>query len=55
MCGSPIQRIVHADRETNYCVTCQTGGKLLRDRALSQLLKADWPENLEELDALKRR
>lgn len=53
-CGAPIQRIVHADRETNYCAPCQTGGKLLRDRALSQLLKSDWPENLEELAALKR-
>ncbi len=55
VCASPIQRIVYASRETNYCATCQTGGKLLRDRALSQLLKGDWPRNLEELEALKRR
>lgn len=54
VCASPIQRIVFADRETNYCATCQTDGKLLRDRALSQLLKKDWPENLEELAAMKR-
>jgi formamidopyrimidine-DNA glycosylase len=42
-CGSPIQRIVYAQNETNYCATCQTGGKLLRDRALSRLLGDDWP------------
>lgn len=54
VCGSPVQRIVHDERETNYCPTCQTGGRLLRDRALSQLLKSDWPETLEELAALKR-
>lgn len=52
--ASPIQRILFADRETNDCATCQTDGKLLRDRALSQLLKKDWPENLEELAAMKR-
>jgi formamidopyrimidine-DNA glycosylase len=46
---------VYATRETNYCATCQTDGKLLRDRALSQLLKKDWPANLDELEALKRR
>ena len=50
VCGSPIQRIKYADRETNYCATCQTGGKLLADRALSQLLKKDWPRSLEELE-----
>jgi formamidopyrimidine-DNA glycosylase len=50
VCGSPIQRIVHADNESNYCATCQTGGRLLADRALSRLLKADWPRTLEELD-----
>jgi formamidopyrimidine-DNA glycosylase len=55
VCGSPVQRIVYATRETNYCATCQTDGKLLRDRALSQLLKKDWPANLDELEALKRR
>jgi formamidopyrimidine-DNA glycosylase len=49
-CGSPIQRIVFADNETNYCATCQTGGRLLADRAFSKLLKDDWPRTLEELD-----
>jgi formamidopyrimidine-DNA glycosylase len=50
VCGSPVQRIVHADNETNYCARCQTGGRLLADRALSRLLKADWPKTLEELE-----
>ena len=50
VCGSPVQRIVHADNETNYCARCQTGGKLLADRSLSRLLKEDWPATLEELD-----
>jgi len=50
VCGSPVQRIVHAENETNYCATCQTGGKLLADRALSRLLKSDWPRTLEELE-----
>jgi formamidopyrimidine-DNA glycosylase len=45
-CGAPIQRIVFADNETNYCAQCQTGGRLLADRALSKLLKDDWPERL---------
>jgi formamidopyrimidine-DNA glycosylase len=54
-CGSPVQRIVHASNETNYCAPCQTGGKLLADRALSRLLKADWPRTLEELEALRAR
>jgi formamidopyrimidine-DNA glycosylase len=49
-CGDPVQRIVYADRETNYCATCQTGGRLLADRALSRLLKEDWPRTLEELE-----
>ncbi|MEX1125470.1 MAG: DNA-formamidopyrimidine glycosylase family protein [Acidimicrobiia bacterium] len=49
-CGSPVQRIVYASNETNYCATCQTGGKLLADRALSRLLKDDWPQTLEELE-----
>ncbi len=49
-CGSPIQRIVYAEYETNYCARCQTGGKLLADRALSRLLKQDWPRSLEELE-----
>ena len=54
VCGDPIQRIVFANRETNYCATCQTGGKLLADRALSRLLKGDWPRSLEELESLRR-
>ena len=51
VCGTPVQRIVHAENESNYCPTCQTGGKLLADRALSRLLKADWPRSMEELEA----
>ena len=50
VCGSPVQRIVHADNETNYCARCQTGGRLLADRALSRLLHQDWPKTLEELE-----
>ncbi|HEY7557661.1 MAG TPA: DNA-formamidopyrimidine glycosylase family protein [Candidatus Binatia bacterium] len=53
VCGSPVQRIVHAENETNYCARCQTGGKLLADRSLSRLLKEDWPRNLEELEEMK--
>jgi formamidopyrimidine-DNA glycosylase len=53
-CGSPVQRIVYRERETNYCAQCQTGGKLLADRALSRLLKKDWPRSLEELEATRR-
>jgi formamidopyrimidine-DNA glycosylase len=49
-CGAPVQRIVHAENETNYCAVCQTGGRLLADRALSRLLHADWPRTLEELE-----
>ena len=49
-CGTPIQRIVYAANEANYCPTCQTGGRLLADRALSRLLKTDWPRTLEELE-----
>jgi formamidopyrimidine-DNA glycosylase len=49
-CGSKVQRIVYASNETNYCATCQTGGKLLADRSLSRLLKDDWPKTLEELE-----
>ncbi|MEX2283557.1 MAG: DNA-formamidopyrimidine glycosylase family protein [Gemmatimonadota bacterium] len=49
-CGAPIQRIVYATNETNYCARCQTGGKLLADRAFSRLLKDDWPKTLEELE-----
>lgn len=54
VCGSPVQRIAYADNETNYCATCQTGGKLLADRALSTLMKKDWPKTLDELEALKK-
>jgi formamidopyrimidine-DNA glycosylase len=50
VCGTAVQRIVHAENETNYCPTCQTGGKLLADRGLSRLLKEDWPRTLEELE-----
>jgi len=50
-CGSPVQRIVHAGTETNYCAPCQTSGKLLADRALSRLLRGDWPRTLDELEA----
>jgi formamidopyrimidine-DNA glycosylase len=50
-CGAPVQRIVHAENETNYCARCQTGGKLLADRALSRLLKQDWPRTVEALEA----
>jgi formamidopyrimidine-DNA glycosylase len=49
-CGSPVQRIVYAANEANYCATCQTDGRLLADRALSRLLKKDWPRTLEELE-----
>ena len=54
VCGTPVQRIVYAENEANYCPTCQTGGKLLADRALSQLLRGDWPKTLEELEERKR-
>jgi formamidopyrimidine-DNA glycosylase len=54
-CGSPVQRIVYASNETNYCPTCQTGGKVLADRALSRLLGQDWPRTLEELEEMRRR
>ena len=54
-CGAPVQRIRYADNETNYCATCQTGGKVLADRGLSRLLGADWPRTLDELEALKRK
>jgi formamidopyrimidine-DNA glycosylase len=49
-CGSPVQRIRYAESECNYCAGCQTGGRILADRSLSRLLKADWPRTLEELD-----
>ncbi len=51
VCGTAIQRIVYASRETNYCPGCQTGGKILADRSLSRLLKDDWPKTIEELEA----
>ncbi|HVW10416.1 MAG TPA: DNA-formamidopyrimidine glycosylase family protein [Bryobacteraceae bacterium] len=54
-CGDPIQRIRYADNETNYCPHCQTGGRLLADRALSRLLGKDWPRTLEEMEELKKR
>jgi formamidopyrimidine-DNA glycosylase len=54
-CGAKVQRIRYASNETNYCAVCQTGGKLLADRGLSRLLHEDWPRNLEEMEALKRR
>ena len=50
VCGSPVQRVVYADNEANYCATCQTGGRLLADRSLSRLLRDDWPRTLEELE-----
>ena len=50
ICGTPVQRIRYADNETNYCPACQTGGRLLADRALSRLLKEDWPRSLEEME-----
>jgi formamidopyrimidine-DNA glycosylase len=53
VCGSPVQRIVYAENESNYCATCQTGGKLLADRSLSRLLKGDWPRTLNELEERK--
>ena len=52
-CGSPVQRIVYAETETNYCARCQTGGRLLSDRMLSRLLKSDWPRTLEELESTR--
>jgi formamidopyrimidine-DNA glycosylase len=54
-CGDKVLRIRYADKETNYCACCQTGGKVLADRSLSRLLGSDWPRTLEELEALKRR
>jgi formamidopyrimidine-DNA glycosylase len=50
VCGAPIQRIVYADNECNYCAKCQTGGRLLADRSLSRLLKDDWPRSLDDLN-----
>jgi formamidopyrimidine-DNA glycosylase len=53
VCGTPVQRIAHAENEANYCPHCQTGGKLLADRALSRLLKTDWPRTLDEMENRK--
>ena len=50
VCGAKVQRIVYSSNETNYCARCQTGGRLLADRALSRLLKSDWPKTLEEME-----
>jgi formamidopyrimidine-DNA glycosylase len=55
VCGSPVQRIRYASNEANYCATCQTGGRLLADRALSRLLKEDWPRSLEDWEGRMRR
>jgi formamidopyrimidine-DNA glycosylase len=54
-CGAPVQRVVYAANEANYCAVCQTGGRLLADRALSRLLKDDWPHTLDELERRRRR
>jgi formamidopyrimidine-DNA glycosylase len=54
-CGAPVQRIVYATNESNYCAPCQTGGRLLADRALSRLLREDWPKTLDALEQAKRR
>jgi formamidopyrimidine-DNA glycosylase len=54
-CGAPVQRIVYARNESNYCAACQTGGRLLADRALSRLLGQDWPKTLEDLERKRRR
>jgi formamidopyrimidine-DNA glycosylase len=50
VCGAPVQRIVYAENETNYCARCQTGGRILADRALSRLLKKSWPRSIDELE-----
>ena len=54
VCATPVQRIVYADNEANYCPRCQTGGKLLADRSLSRLLKSDWPRSVSELEELRK-
>jgi formamidopyrimidine-DNA glycosylase len=54
VCGSPVQRVVYAANEANYCATCQTGGRLLADRSLSRLLRDDWPKTLADLERRKR-
>lgn len=54
VCGAPVQRIVYAKRETNYCAQCQTGGKVMADRGLSRLLRDDWPRSIQEWEARRR-
>ena len=54
VCASPVQRIVHAANEANYCATCQTEGRLLADRSLSRLLREDWPRTLDDLERRRR-
>jgi formamidopyrimidine-DNA glycosylase len=54
-CGAPVQRIVYASNECNYCAICQTEGRLLSDRALSRLLRQDWPRTLEEMEQKKKQ
>lgn len=54
VCGTAVQRILHADNETNYCPRCQTGGRMLADRALSTLLRKDWPKTVDELEERRR-
>ena len=53
-CQAPVQRIVRGDHETNYCAPCQTGGRVLADRALSKLLKKDWPRSIEEMEQRRK-
>jgi formamidopyrimidine-DNA glycosylase len=53
-CGAPVQRVVYAANEANYCANCQTGGRLLADRSLSRLLRDDWPRTLDELERRRR-
>ena len=53
-CGAPVQRVVYAANEANYCAQCQTGGRLLADRSLSRLLREDWPRTLDELERRRR-
>jgi formamidopyrimidine-DNA glycosylase len=55
VCGTPVQRILYAENEANYCPSCQTGGRLLADRVLSRLMKEDWPKTIEELEEKKER
>jgi formamidopyrimidine-DNA glycosylase len=54
-CRDKVLRIRYADKETNYCAKCQTGGRLLADRALSRLMHEDWPRTVDELEAMRKR